>query len=61
MGLDVVELTMFLEKELEINLHIDAMSDLWKEQKDIQVRDFIEMVEQQVELQKSPFRGVSRR
>ena len=48
MGLDVVELVMFLESELKIDLHIDALSDLWKGQSDIQVCDFVEMVKREI-------------
>ena len=57
MGLDVVELVMFLESELKIDLHIDALSDLWKGQSDIQVCDFVEMVKREIKRQESPFKG----
>lgn len=57
MGLDVVELVMFLEGELEIDLHIDAVSDLWKDQEDILVGEFVDMVERELKIQNSPFLG----
>ncbi len=55
MGLDVVELVMAVEDEFGIELSSEVGSALWKGRRDIQVRDFVEMVVEQVARQKPSY------